>query len=675
MSARRLLAALATSLLFLLPAPASATEVAAPQAAGGYRVGVGIGDITGEAAEVGMLGYADPAQTTSGLASRQWARAFVVADAAGNHVAFVSAEIDFVTQAVQMEVLKRLRARHGDTYTDQNLVLTATHTHSGPGGFSEYMLWNLTTLGFEAPVFEAIVSGIVRAVDTADARLAPGTVKIAEGALTGANVNRSIEPFANNPAADRARFPGAVDTRMSVLRFEQGGRPVGLLSFFATHGTSMTPHNHLISADNKGYAAHLVEDGVHGVDWARRGDFVAAFAQTNAGDMSPNLRNGGAQGPTDDEFENTRIIGKLQADKAQQLFDSATEELTGPIDARGRYVDFSAVDVSGAYTPDRQPHRTCPGALGQNFTAGAEDGPGPPIVEEGDLSTNPLLLVAGIVVNPTPAEVRVCQAPKDVFLGSGSQKPPWTPQIMPLQVLRIGQLAVTTAPGEFTIVAGQRVRDAVAAQLSGVTTHQILAGYANAYAGYVTTPEEYDLQHYEGAATHFGRYTGPAYQQELAKLAAALRDGRPTPSSVQPPALPQNRISVRPGVVLDTPPLGKSFGSVLTQPAASYARGADVRVDFVTGHPNNNLRNESTFLEVQRQTGTTWTTVSTDAEWQTIYRWKREYLGVSTAQITWTVPADTAPGTYRIVHHGEAKSLTGNITSFTGTSRTFTVTP
>ena len=665
----RLITALAAVLLLLLPAPATG---AAPS---GYQVGVGIGDITGEAAEVGMLGYASLSQTTAGIASRQWARAFVVADGTGGRVAFVSTEIDFVTQAVQMEVLRRLKVKYGGAYTDQNVVLTATHTHSGPAGFSEYTMWNLTTLGFEAPVFEAIVAGIVRAVDAAHADLAPGTVKYAEGTLTGANVNRSLAAFNNNPAADRARFPNAVDTRMTVLRFEQGGRPVGLLDFFATHGTSMTPANQLISADNKGYASHVIEDDVHGVDWAHRGDFVAAFAQTNAGDMSPNLRNGGAQGPTDDEFENTRIIGKLQADKAKELFDSATEELSGPIAARGRYVDFSNVRVAGEYTPDGQAHHTCPGALGQNFTAGAEDGPGPPIVEEGDLDANPLLLVAGIVVNPTPQEVRACQAPKDVFLGSGSQSPPWTPQVMPLQLLRIGQLAITTAPGEFTIVAGQRVRDAVDAELSGVTTHQILAGYANAYAGYVTTPEEYDLQHYEGAATHFGRYTGPAYEQELAKLAAALRTGQATPSAVQPPALPQNRISVRPGVVLDSPPLGKSFGSVVTQPAASYPRGADVQVDFVTGHPNNNLRDEGTFIEVQRLDGSAWTTVATDSEWQTLYRWKREYLGVSTAQITWAMPADAVAGTYRIVHHGDAKSLFGAVTPFTGTSRTFAVTP
>jgi neutral ceramidase len=661
---RSLLSVVALVLALSPAAPARAAAAPDP----GYRVGVGVGDITGSPAEVGMLGYADPGQTTAGLASRQWARAFVVADGAGGRVAFVSAEVDFVTTAVQLEVLKRLRARFGAVYTDQNLVLTATHTHSGPGGFDEHLLYNLTTLGFEQQTFDALAGGIERAVVAAHADLAPGAVKFAEGTLAGANVNRSRAAFDRDPAADRARFPDATDQRMTVLRFEQGGRPVGLLDFFATHGTSMRPDNHLISADNKGYASYLVESRFGGRD-----DFVAGFAQSSAGDMSPNLRGGGAQGPTDDQAENVRIIGRLQAEKALELFASATEALSGPVAALGRYADFGTIDVGGGYTPDGQPHRTCPGALGQNFTAGAEDGPGPDIVDEGDLATNPLLLVAGVVVNPTPAAVRVCQAPKQVFLGSGSQNPPWTPQVMPLQILRIGQLAIATAPGEFTVVAGQRVVDAVRAELGALTPHLVLAGYANSYAGYVATPEEYDTQHYEGAATHFGRYTQSAYAQELARLAAALRDGRPAAASARPLSLPQNRLSVRPGVVLDSPPLGKSFGDVLTQPAAAYSAGDVVRANFVTGHPNNNLRHEGTYLEVQRLDGGAWTTIATDADWSAEYRWKREYLGVSTAQITWKVPSGTAAGSYRIVHHGDAKSLLGTIRPFTGTTRAFTV--
>jgi neutral ceramidase len=656
-------------LLLLLTFLPARTAQAAPTE---YLVGVGIGDITGATAEVGMLGYADPGQTTQGLASRQWARAFVIADGAGNRVAFVSAEVDFVPQPVTLAVLARLRARFGTAYTDQNLVLTATHTHSGPGGFTEDALYNLTTWGFERQTFDAIVDGIERAVAAAHADLAPGTVKIAEGRLAGANVQRSLAAFQRNPAAERAAFPDAVDQRMTVLRFEQNGTPVGLLDFFATHGTSMRPDNRLINADNKGYAAYLVESRF-GADWRRRGSFVAGFAQTSAGDMSPNLRDGGATGPTDDQNENVRIIGRLQADKALELFGSATEVLSGPIQVRARYADFTGIEVSGRYTPDGQPHRTCPGALGQNFTAGAEDGPGPAIVKEGDLTPNPLLVVAGGVLNPTPQEVRACQAPKTVFLGSGSQAPPWTTQVMPVQLLRIGRLAIATAPGEFTVVAGQRVRAAVQAELGDLTGHFVMAGYANAYAGYVATPEEYDVQHYEGAATHFGRYTGPAYTQELASLAAALRDGRPAATSARPLALPQRRVSFRPGVVLDAPPIGKSFGDVTLQPRAAYQTGQRVEARFVTGHPNNDLRNEGTFVEIQQRTGDAWTTVAGDADWQTEYRWTRGFGAESTAQITWTIPPATPAGTYRIVHHGDAKSLFGTIRPFTGTTAPFTV--
>ena len=50
----------------------------------------------------------------------------------------------------------------------------------------------------------------------------------------------------------------------------------------------------------------------------------------------------------------------------------------------------------------------------------------------------------------------------------------------------------------------------------------IIAGYANGYAGYVTTPEEYEVQDYEGASTHFGKWTLPAWQTIFRSLAHDL---------------------------------------------------------------------------------------------------------------------------------------------------------
>lgn len=639
---------------------------------GGYRVGVGRSDITGECAEAGMMGYARLDQRTSGISMRQWARAFVIADAGDRRVVFVNTDLGMIMQAVQQDVLGRLAARFPDRrYTDTNVLLSATHTHSGPGGFSHYALYNLTILGYRPQTFEAIVSGIVAAVVKADADLAPGTIKIASGELSTASVNRSRPAFDRNPIADRTRFPAAIDPLMTVLRFERAGRPVGAISWFPTHGTSMTPDNTLISGDNKGYAEQAWERDAQ----ASSPGFVAAFAQTNAGDMSPNLRDGGRRGPTDDEFENTRIIGTRQLDTARALFDSATEMLAGPVDARLRYLDFSRIAVAPAFTRDGQTHWTCPAALGQAFTAGAEDGPGPDIVKEGDTSLNPLLAVVGGVVAPCSPQLRAAQAPKPVMLATGTQTPiPWSPQILPIQLLRIGRLFLAAVPAEPTIASGARIRESVAAALGASPADVLVAGYSNAYAGYITTPEEYDVQDYEGASTHFGRWTLPAYQQELARLADDMVHGAPSRSAVLPPDLSGRQIVTNPGVWFDDVPLGSAFGDVVQQPVESTRRGQTVRAVFWTGHPNNNLRQDSGYLEVQRFDRGMWTTVATDDSFETVYRWKRVGAAYSQAEITWRVPLATPEGTYRIVHHGDWKSgWTGRISPLTGSSRAFTV--
>ncbi|MGW0819247.1 neutral/alkaline non-lysosomal ceramidase C-terminal domain-containing protein [Streptomyces viridiviolaceus] len=60
----------------------------------------------------------------------------------------------------------------------------------------------------------------------------------------------------------------------------------------------------------------------------------------------------------------------------------------------------------------------------------------------------------------------------------------------------------------------------------------------------------------------------------------------------------------------------------------------------------------------------------------TKYHWQRTnaLAGESTATVTWDIVPDIPRGTYRIVHFGEAKNgLAGAISTFTGTSRPFTV--
>ena len=72
-----------------------------------YRIGTGKRDITGSAAELGMLGMADADQKTAGILSRLFARTFVIEEQ-GNHVAIVTADIMSCTLAVKEEIVRRL---------------------------------------------------------------------------------------------------------------------------------------------------------------------------------------------------------------------------------------------------------------------------------------------------------------------------------------------------------------------------------------------------------------------------------------------------------------------------------------------------------------------------------------------------------------------------------------
>jgi neutral ceramidase len=111
----------------------------------------------------------------------------------------------------------------------------------------------------------------------------------------------------------------------------------------------------------------------------------------------------------------------------------------------------------------------------------------------------------------------------------------------------IGDVAICALPAELTTVAGRRTCDGVTKALASAGVRRsVLAGYANAYAGYVTTPEEYALQDYEGASTHFGQWTLPAYQTELARLAARLRGEIVRPrADVRPPEFTAKDLEAR----------------------------------------------------------------------------------------------------------------------------------
>ncbi|HEY3811573.1 MAG TPA: neutral/alkaline non-lysosomal ceramidase N-terminal domain-containing protein [Acidimicrobiales bacterium] len=641
----------------------------------GYLAGRGIADITGESAGCGMLGYGKASQRTAGIHTRLRSRAFVIVDRVTSARVLLSInELPMIFDSVHREVLRRLGDRFGGLYHEQNVMLTATHTHCGPGGYSYYRLYNSNTGGFRPLTFAAIVDGIVEAAARAHADLAPAALTLGHAELRDASINRSRVAFDRNPEADRAFFPDALDPQTTAVGIWRHGELVGAVNWFATHGTSMTNRNRLISSDNKGYAAYHSERLVRGVDYLAEEppSFIGAFAQTNAGDMTPNLNLRPGSGPTEDQFENTRIIGERQAEAAAVAL-GVGGPFAGPVDARLTYVDLARVTVGGVFTGDGRTHRTSDGFGGAAALAGTDEGPAFRLFRQG---RNPAVdwLSRQVWYRLSP-RVRDAQAPKGLVVPGGwlNRLVPLAQERVPVQLIRLGGLYLIGIPAEATIVAGLRLRRTVAAIVGADVRDVLVAGYANTYAHYVTTPEEYDAQRYEGGSTLFGRWELPALQQTVAGLATAMRDGRPSERGDVPPVLSAPRAARTRAAGGDRPPGGRRLGDVLVGPWPSYRSGDVVRVVFAGAHPGNDVRRGRSFLEVQRAAGDDgpWLRVADDGDWSTKLRCSRAGRATSEIVITWAIPAQAPAGRYRICYHGDARDGAGGLRPVEGVTSEF----
>jgi hypothetical protein len=177
---------------------------------------------------------------------------------------------------------------------------------------------------------------------------------------------------------------------------------------------------------------------------------------------------------------------------------------------------------------------------------------------------------------------------------------------VPLTAARIGDRLVVTVPGEATAELGRRTRAAVlAATRSAGIGRVVLAGYANEYASYFTTPEEYGAQHYEGGTTVYGPASGPFLTASLAELAGSLAGGGAAPAAH--PFDPT--LGLRP--TAGPYPAGAARGRVVAQPRATARLGHAV-VRWRGGESGTDRPLDRPFVSVQRRAARGWRTVDDD---------------------------------------------------------------
>src|SRR6478672_6709142 len=185
---RGLIAALLTTALIAAPA----------HAADSLRAGAGRSDVTPPTGFYTM-GYVRSDAVARGQHTRLFARALVL-EQGGRKLALVSTDLGFTPGGMTFEVGKKLASRGFD---ERNIVISASHTHSGPGGWSPFGSDNFvppTTgtptefkLDTDRQLYGFLISRVALAIARADDDRGPARAAWGAGSLAGVTQNRSLE--------------------------------------------------------------------------------------------------------------------------------------------------------------------------------------------------------------------------------------------------------------------------------------------------------------------------------------------------------------------------------------------------------------------------------------------------------------------------------------------------
>lgn len=560
-------------------------------------IGIGKGDITAFVKGAGLLGYGLPQHYMSDVETPIYARAFVFEQLdKSQKVGFVNCELGFITPSLKQGVLDILTKNHPEfNYNTSNLLLSAQHTHCGPSGFSYHVLYNMSTPGFHQGIYTKIINGIVDAIVKAEKNKQKANIQLGKSNFAPdipVSFNRTVDAYNQNPEVPKYNYETrhlAVDREMTLMHFiSESGQPIGSVNWFAVHTSNLPNNYYKLCSDNKGFAATYMEEHFQ----KENKNYIAAFAQGACGDVSARVnynkklstQRGKWEGYFPDDLKSSKFNGNLQFEKAKEITGLSNTTITDEtIDYISMYVDFSSIDIHPKFTNGQEGCVTSPSCMGIAFLEGSQmDGPGLPLI---------LGKIARVIAKRTRKKEineankqggayeqfimrkNKAQAAKDIGVATGERKflgnyspdklplpgfvdetilnikkiarqggfdseNPWTPQVLTLQILKIGNIGICGLPFEITTVASWRLKKTLedALKAKGID-YVILAPYSNEYNGYITTTEEYQLQLYEGGHNVFGQWSLNALQQMFAELADEFikpKESRNTERGVHP---------------------------------------------------------------------------------------------------------------------------------------------
>jgi neutral ceramidase len=579
---------------------ALAVVALAPSAyAAPLRAGVATADITPE--NGGMtFGFVRPDIMVTGVHTRLMGRVLVLDDG-DTEVALLSTDLGAPFQ--KDSLVARV---HDLGFTHETILFTGTHTHSGPGDLADWQIEQLA-----------------RAIRSAHEKLAPARAAWGRRRVLDVNRNRSIEAHLANHGLDLFYGQGdatddpfgeehARDTRLRMLRVDRAdGTPLAGWIHFPVHLTTSGPDGDLWDADLAAAATQHLETAV-----AAKG-FTALYTNGSLGDLMPRF----------DAYNRTAVMdlhGRRIAARAMKAWNAAGTRLRRNVDIDVRWTRscYCGQEVEPGKQVDDTPY------WGLSFFGGSEDG-------------------ASIFHEPLSTEGR--RLPEDasdpvqgrkIIVSRGLVHE----QVPEIQVARVGNRLLLAAPGEPTVEMGRRFEAAVRPELPEGVKEPVVVGLANDYMGYETTPEEYQMQHYEGGHTVFGLWSSLLIRNSFVALSHAMATGEPAPAPDRPAVLG----GTNPGAF----PSGDGEGAIAEEPAESVARFDTISIAW-RGSPNGVDRPvDEPFVTLERQVGGQW--VASDTDLGLAFIWREEG---SEYRARYEVAPYEPPGVHRLRIHAAAYEL------------------
>lgn len=228
-------------------------------------------------------------------------------------ILMVSIEVCLINTELTNEILEKISQKTG--VKKSNILISATHTHSGPNTGGAYGWGDIDRKYCEGIFVPQIVSACVKA--KGDVKEA--TMHSTRGqSLVGIN-RRQLSQKGNSVFLGQNPW-GPYNPYMTVISFkDNNGKCVANMIHYGCHGTA-AGRNTEISRDWSGLMIDALEEATGG---------ITAFFNGPEGDVGPRLSNGKTTG----DISYVRELGKVAADDVLRIYNSGLKQQEAVISA------------------------------------------------------------------------------------------------------------------------------------------------------------------------------------------------------------------------------------------------------------------------------------------------------------------------------------------------------